>query len=244
MLIRYIVSTMPSKFVLKEYKTGSHYHIFNRGVNEMRIFSSEDDYVEFLGYLEQYLSLPPDPENLRREVSFKGVSFKGIPRQPKNFATSIDLEAFVLMPNHFHLLIKQNEEKAMETFMRALATRYATYFNKTHGRRGYFFEGPYKAVEIAGPDRLLHMTRFIHRKPAKYLDDLTKAYSSYGDYVDLTNKRTWLKNSEILSILKENPFPDQEFSTYEQFVREYRGDAKAILSDIVIDEENEGYYES
>ena len=52
------------------------------------------------------------------------------------------------MPNHFHLLIKQIDERSMSRFMQSAITRYVLYFNWKHGRVGSLFQGPYKAAVI------------------------------------------------------------------------------------------------
>ncbi|HEY4714156.1 MAG TPA: hypothetical protein VIH30_07975, partial [Aquirhabdus sp.] len=82
---------MPSKHVVKEYAPDSYYHIYSRGVEKRQIFLDEKDFAVFLNMLKRYLS-PVGAFDLSR-------------REYPNFANQIELNAYCLMQNHFHLLI-------------------------------------------------------------------------------------------------------------------------------------------
>src|SRR3989344_8907196 len=153
---------MPKKNSIKTYVKNGYYHIYNRGVEKRTIFEEDFDYKVFLNYLKEYLE--PVNETKKRKTIFtlKGGSFQGVPHQPKNYFQRIELIAFCLMPNHFHLLIKQNDQKVIEHFMRSLATRYSMYFNKKYKRVGKLFQGHYKAVLVSDDRQLLHLSRYIH----------------------------------------------------------------------------------
>ena len=69
------------------------------------------------------------------------------------------------MPNHFHLLLYQNDETAIAEFMRTLCTSYTMYFNRRNERVGHLFQGRYKARKIDSDAYNLHITRYIHLNP-------------------------------------------------------------------------------
>jgi len=98
---------MPPRNIIKVYSQDGYYHIYNRGVGKRRIFKEKSDYLTFLSFLKEALSEPVDPDLLKETFTLQGCSFQGVPHQPKNFHNKLYLLAFCLMPNHFHLLVRQ-----------------------------------------------------------------------------------------------------------------------------------------
>lgn len=142
---------MPSKNVIKQYLEGGFYHIYNRGVDKRTIFEDPLDYKMFLSYLKNYL-LPRRPEQVR-------------PVRASNIFEEIKLICYCLMPNHFHLLIKQVTKSAIISFMRRITNAYTKYFNERYKRVGPLFQGRYKAILVTEEPYLLHLTRYIHLNP-------------------------------------------------------------------------------
>lgn len=225
------MTPMPSRNRIKSYETNAYYHVYNRGVEKRTIFQDEQDYAVFLSYLKNYL-LPKDKLKLQKQLADPKIPFKEKDKlinliRLNNFADSLDLLAFCLMPNHFHLLIKQYDEKAIHQFMNSLGTRYSAYFNKRNSRVGPLYQGVYKAVMVESDEQLLHLSRYIHRNPIKLLRPAQKLadyrFSSYRQYLGLINYK-WMKVGEILNFFsKSNPR-----ATYRYFVEGYKGDDKLI----------------
>src|SRR3989344_98334 len=115
---------MPSKNIIKTYINDSYYHLYNRGVEKRVIFLDDQDYKTFLSYLKFYLTSP-----LRGETPKYFAS-----QTLNNHADQIKIIAYCLMPNHFHLFVKQKDKRAISYFMRSLLTRYGMYFNKRYKR--------------------------------------------------------------------------------------------------------------
>jgi len=209
---------MPQKNTVKIFISDGIYHIYNRGVEKRTIFTHENDYKVFLNCLKQAL-LPPD--RIQQEIktfTLKGTTFKGVAKPPKNFFGQIELFAYSLMPNHFHLLLKQRDSRVIDHFMRSIATRYSMYFNKHNHRKGTLFEGIYKAINITEEPYLLHLSRYIHRNSLPLSKDLVNAYSSYGDYLGL-RKTEWVKPEIILSAFEPTKLPFlKHTNTYKSFV--------------------------
>jgi len=249
---------MPSRNSLKEYIKDGYYHVYNRGVEKRIIFEDDQDYKVFLKYLKEILS-PPDPDSLKTTFTLggqsyqalrvplknyfglqglsldQGQSFKIVKKFLKNYSQEIDLIAYCLMPNHFHLLLKQRTKTSLEGFMRALMTRYSMYFNKRYDRVGSLFQGRYKAVLIENEAYLVHLSRYIHLNPAELHMDLMKAYSSYGEYVGIRNT-PWIKKGFVLDLFSNKLSPEfKRMKDYKDFVEKYKVDSAALLGDLVLE---------
>lgn len=226
---------MSSKNTIKIYAPDAYYHVYNRGVEKRTIFIDDQDYRVFLTYLKEALLPPPKPEERRINVTFKGSTFKGIPRLPKNFNTNIKLIAFVLMPNHFHLLVHQKNERDIKSFVHSLLTRYSVYFNKRYERVGRLFQGIYKATLVDSEGYLLHLSRYIHRNPLELEKTLTEAYSSYAAYLG-KQKIDWLKPNIVLSYFSQKSLPVlKKVNSYQAFVEELQIDEANTLGNLTLD---------
>lgn len=207
---------MPSKNIIKQYVKNGYYHIYNRGVDKRTIFQNENDYVVFLRFLKEYLLPPGHPDlDVLREISPR--------RLPVNCFNEVELLAYCLMPNHFHLLVKQITEKGLIRFMRALSTNYVMYFNHKYSRVGPLFQGNYKAALIDEDPYFLYISGYIHANPAELITrvgPLQKledySFSSYPFY--LGDKRCeWVKPDDVISVFKENT---KSKSSYKEFVED------------------------
>lgn len=223
---------MPSPNTVKTYLKNGYYHIYNRGVEKRNIFLDEQDYHVFLKYLKEYLSPIESSINLKVEFTLKGSTFKGVARQPKNYLNKIELCAFCLIPNHFHLLIKQNEERIIDKFMKSISTRYSMYFNKKYNRVGPLFQGIYKAVLVNNDVYLLHLTRYIHLNPRKHNIKSSNDYSSYLYYQKINNAK-WINTNDILRFFEKKTLPDfKKINSYKNFVENYATESEKILEDM------------
>jgi putative transposase len=145
---------MPSRNLVKIYISDSYYHIYNRGANKQDIFLEPQDYAVFLNLLKRYLRRQPEKDNKGREY--------------ESFYDILELLAFCLMPNHFHLFVYQHRPDAITQLLRGVATSYTGYFNKKYKRTGPLFGDRFKASLINDDDYLLHITRYIHLNAANY----------------------------------------------------------------------------
>ncbi len=230
---------MPCKNTIKTYVKDGIYHIYNRGVDKRNIFLDHQDYKVFLRFLKEALSPPLDLKVKAITVSLKGSTFKGIPRQPKNMQKKIQLLCYCLMPNHFHLLIKQKTERAIKEFMHSITTRYSIYFNKKNDRVGSLFQGIYKAVLIEKEAYLLHLSRYIHRNPIKFTEAISSTYSSYADYLKLRNTK-WINTDLLLSFFKTNhneliSIP-KNINSYKNFVEFDNNNDQNMLGRLIIED--------
>ena len=226
---------MPARNIIKVYSENSFYHIYNRGVEKRIIFKDEQDYGVFLGYLKEYLSPPEDFSKYKKIVTFKGETFKGVPRVPNNYSKEIELLVYCLMPNHFHFIVKQYPDRSIQNFVRSLCTRYSMYFNKRYTRVGSLFQGPYKAVLVNNEEYLLHLSRYIHQNPEELNINLAKAHSSYPEYIG-ERKTEWVKTDLILSFFnKATESFVRGFNTYKNFVEGSEINSSEILGKMILE---------
>lgn len=225
---------MPARNVIKQYAPKGYYHIYNRGVEKRKIFLDKQDYSVFLSYLKEYLTpknekslfdilASPTSSPLEKDKARKLLRMN-------NFADEITLLAYCLMPNHFHLSIKQKSMKAIDKFMNSFGTRYTIYFNLKYKRVGPLYQDVYKAVQVVTDEQLLHLTRYIHKQAlALQGDALQEQPSSYQEYVG-KRKTEWISSSEVLSYFSTvNPT-----LSYEAFVSQE--DDSVALQEILIEE--------
>src|SRR3989344_4059724 len=102
---------MPAKNAIKQYLKGGYYHLYKRGVEKRLTFMDEQDYGVLLSYLKEYL-LPKDLKSLHERLADSTITSQERDKILKklrlnNFTEEITLLAYCLMPNHFHLFIKQ-----------------------------------------------------------------------------------------------------------------------------------------
>lgn len=219
---------MPGKNALKTYIEDGFYHVYNRGVEKRDIFLDEQDYKVFLNYLRLYLTPKDDSIILikkRDDLSDDQKNEKISKLMAlKNYFNKIELLCYVLMPNHFHLIIRQKNKEDMEDFTRSLITKYSKYFNKRYDRVGPLFQGRYNAVLITNERYLIHLGRYIHLNPQGIVivnkqSLLSYLWSSYPSYVNNTSV-SWLNKNYFLSdFTKNNGF---SFDSYQGFVEGYR----------------------
>lgn len=234
---------MPSKNSIKLYVENSYYHIYNRGVDKKNLFNDKQDYAVFLGLLKRYLiPIPKEDETKKIQNNQNKVQNKVGPRKVRyrtDLFEKVQLISYCLMPNHFHLMIKQTTKEAITDIMRALSNSYVIYFNKKYKRTGPLFTGRYKAVLVEGDSYLLHLTRYIHLNPLDLgyarSDLVNYPYSSFSSY--LNKKRVdWIFPEEILSFFRTAQKKDpNDLLSYQSFVDDCPQNSKDVLAELTID---------
>ena len=189
-------------FVQDEY-----YHLYNRGVEKRIIFQDKQDYEHFLSLV--YLC------NSKRSITLRDIG--------KNFDRGnpfVSIGAYCLMPNHFHILLKQREEGGISTYMRKVLTGYASYFNKKNKRTGTLFENVFKSSHIDNDTYLRYSYAYIHLNPAKLIDKDWKNKKVKNKSLLLRNVLSYQYSSlqeytqEKYTILNPGDFPNY-FKTLE-----------------------------
>lgn len=159
--------------------SGEIYHVFNRGSDQRDLFLHPKDYLRFVRTLFYYQFSNP-------KIKLSLFNKNHINTLPQIYdSTLIDMLCYCLMPNHFHLLIKQTQNSGISTFLSQLTNSYTKYFNAKYKRSGPLFQGTFKAVRIETNEQLIHVSRYIHINPVvarivRNLEDYK--WSSYQEY--------------------------------------------------------------
>ncbi|CAN5628587.1 hypothetical protein BH23PAT2_BH23PAT2_08740 [soil metagenome] len=198
---------MPARNIVKYYAVDSFYHIYNRGVEKRKIFLDDNDYRYFLYLLKRHLG--------------KEIAQDKAGRLLPNYRQEVELLAFCLITNHFHLLIWQKDLDGMTKFMRSICTSYTVYFNKKYKRVGKLLQGAFKAKRITTDEYYQHISRYIHLNPPS--EPLEYEWSSIA-YYSGELQADWIKPQKILDIFGS-------WQTYKLFLEDY-ADHKEILDEI------------
>lgn len=175
------------------FAPGEYYHLYNRGTDKRVIFLDDEDHDRFVSLLYLCNSGIPIHRSDHPAATLRRLFL--IDRE----TTLVDIGAYCLMPNHFHILLREYSEGGVSLFMKKLLTAYAMYFNKKYERIGTLFEGPFRSRHIGRDEYLKYLFAYIHLNPIGIIDDGWKkkiihskqvaekfiseySYSSYIDY--------------------------------------------------------------
>ena len=206
------------------FAPNEYYHVYNRGNSKQVIFKEKIDYTRFIKLL--FLS--------NGSNSFK-IQFLG--KDPYDFERGeqlVDIGAYCLMPNHFHLILKQKPNGSISRFMQKLSTGYSMYCNNKYKREGTLFEGRFKAEHVDNDRYLKYLFSYIHLNPVNIIDASWKEdgiknksnafkfikdyqFSSFQDYIGVDRSQTKIVNIKA--------FPDyfQNKKSFEEELFDWLG---------------------
>lgn len=216
---------MERKFV---FSVGEYYHVYNRGVDKRIIFESMGEYKRFLMLL--YLCNSNNHVDINK-LLLEGRSFLDILSLDTGEGITA-LGAYVLMPNHFHLLARETMNGGLSKFMGKVSTGYSMYFNKKHNRSGSLFQGRFQAKHVKKDEYLRYIFAYIHLNPVKLLEPNWKENGiknklvaqkfldsySYSSYFDHTGIRRLEQK-----ILDKKAFPNyfNEAKDFDDFISDW-----------------------
>ncbi|MEK7535392.1 MAG: transposase [Patescibacteria group bacterium] len=158
--------------------TGEYYHVFNHGVERNNIFETQTEFSRFLLGMKLFNSKEP--------ISSIREYFENGKNNDKKITDVhlVDIVAYCLNPNHYHMLLKQVSDGGIAEFMKRLNGAYTWYFNATNKRKGALFRGKYKSKHISDNDYLLHVSAYVNLNNLVHnLSGRTAVKSSWGEYV-------------------------------------------------------------
>ena len=196
---------------------GEYYHIYSRGSDKRKIFHDSADYERFQKLL--YLA--------NSDKSFRFETIKDV-YEVRRGERLVSIGAYCPMPNHLHILIKQNSENGISKFMQKFLTAYSMYYNIKYERTGSLLEGKFKVEHLENDTYLKYIFSYIHLNPVKLiypnwkenglsnkkrvLDFLNKyTYSSFLDYTGISRPEN--------TILNRKEFPNY-FPSIKRFENE------------------------
>jgi len=183
-----------------EYE-GAFYHVLSRGIEQRDIFYDNADRQNFLNILGS---------------------------MSERF--NIDIYAYVLMTNHYHLLVKTNKANLSRS-LQWLGTTYTGRFNRRHDRRGHLFQGRFRSIIVENDAYLIQLSFYIHRNPVRagLVERLANyRWSSYPAYTYGSAQPNWLNTEFLLSQFNVQ----DKHRAYREKVQEYAREEKRIWEDV------------
>ncbi len=211
-----------------DFVQGEYYHIYNRGNSKQKIFLDDRDRERFLKLL--YLC------NSKQRIDFSNdiVKRKINAWDFEKGESIVNIGAWVLMPNHFHLYVTPKTEallpsgNAVSDFMQRVLTAYSKYFNAKYRRSGSLFEGKFKAVHMEKDVQAKYLFSYIHLNPLKLMDPGWKGreVKNKKKALRFLNSYIWSSYAEYIGAIRpENKIISRidflnYFSTRRDFERE------------------------
>lgn len=181
---------------------GAIYHVLSRGNGRQDIFRSDDDRRLFLELIGQV-----------------------------NDRFDIEVHAYVLMSNHYHLLLKTREANLSKA-MQWLGTTYTRRFNLKNRHCGHLFQGRFKSIIVENDAYLLRLSCYIHRNPlrAGLVSRLIDyPWSSYRAYAYGRKQRPdWLTTETLLNQLGG----EDRYNAYRTMAQQYAKEQSSVWEDV------------
>lgn len=217
------------------------YHILNRGIDKRKVFLDKQDYFRFVHDLFEFNDQGILNSTFRnfQKVIMNDVQRRSFEEKRRSRKLLVDIYAFCLMPNHYHLLISPKIENGVSKFMHKMGTGYVKYFNQKYDRRGTIFESRYKSILVSKEPHFYHLPYYIHFNPLdlkfkEWREGKLKDYKQATEYLD--NYR-W---SSHLDYLGKKNFPsvtNRAFLTrIFGGIKEYEKSIKQRLKDLELEE--------
>lgn len=152
-----------------------YFHVYNRGAHKEKTFLESADYNRFVDLL--YLA------NSDKPVRYSRAKQAGLYLFDRG-ETQVNIIAYCLMPNHFHIFLREKYPGSKAIFMKKLCTAYSMYFNKKYDHSGIVFQGVYKEKAVLD-DRYFHyLIQYIHLNPFD-VDSARQLKNFSSDYFEM-----------------------------------------------------------
>jgi len=155
------------------FVVGEFYHVYNRGTRKSKIFLSESDYRRWEECLYWCNKFGYPYSLLRQQINQAKKSGRNVKEVVEQIEMQyrlpeplVNVISYAHMPNHFHLVLRQNMDGGISKFMHKVSVSYAKYFNKKYILTGSLYEGNFRAVLIESEPQLLEVSRYVHTNPA------------------------------------------------------------------------------
>jgi len=201
--------------------SGEYYHIYNRGAFKQTLFRDRNDHTRFLFYV-LYSQSPISFGHITRAVKTFSPhdGFMVAAEETSDIILNryVELTAFCLMPNHYHLIIKELYAGGIAAYMQRLGNGYTKYFNTRYETTGSIFQGAYQARHIADNNYLLYLSAYIHRNPRELKRWRGKEFGyPWSSLQDFTEANRW--GGLLMSDIIADQFETTPNSNYKDFVK-------------------------
>jgi len=212
------------------FAPGEFYHVYNHGIEDRDIVSDEYDSFRFLESLKMFNNEEPIgsiyEQSFHREESFGCWTTK---------SKLVNIVAYCLNPNHFHLLLEQVSDNGISEFMKRLGGGYTRYYNTRNKRRGHLFHGKFKAIWVNTNEYLLHVSAYIN------LNDRVHQINQLGGPTTKLIRTSWEEyTGTVKELICEKDIILGQFRNKGEY-KEYAEDALPIMLDRKKTEREEKY---
>ncbi|MBU1159697.1 transposase [Patescibacteria group bacterium] len=228
------------KFVPNEY-----YHIYNRTIFNISQFKD----TKSAERLAQAFLIANSTESTRAFQFLRNhqdATIEDALRIAKEGEKLVDILCYVIMPDHYHLLLKEIKENGISNFIHKCNISVAKYINIKNDRSGPLFESLFKSKHIATNEYLLHLSLYIHLNPLDFLVGkywrehkiknwnlsqkklLNYPWSSLKAFLYKNYEDRIVSGTEIIL----NQFKDRK--EYESFLQEWSEESISKINDIII----------
>ncbi|OGZ08017.1 MAG: hypothetical protein A3C93_00500 [Candidatus Lloydbacteria bacterium RIFCSPHIGHO2_02_FULL_54_17] len=197
------------------FAPGEYYHLYNRGVEQRIIFTDKKDHARFIALLR--CCNTDETLNLQQHFKTGGTYEKLFQFPDKDRLVAIG--AYCLMPNHFHILVRELIDGGVSRFMLKLGTAYSMYFNRKYSRKGRLFSGPFQARHVAEDNYLKYLYAYIHLNPVKIVEPKWR-------------EKGIMRRNDVRKFLAQ-----YDFSSYQDYLGEHR-----VVSAVLSPSEFPGYF--
>jgi len=214
----------------REAITDSIVHVYNRGVKKQNIFRKQSDLFRLLHSLyyfnTEHPTAPSWARDLARAGSMRTFTWPGHwkPRSPL-----VSILAFTIMPNHFHLVLKELVDGGLSKFMHRISMGYSKFINEKYDESGSLFEGTYKMRRVDDDTDMQNLLVYtMVKNPFElYPGGLTQACQEFDRAYAHALKYPLTSLAEFIghtkpAILDHNLLRDigTDPSTFQEFARE------------------------
>jgi REP element-mobilizing transposase RayT len=171
-----------------------YYHAYNRGTNKSNIVRDKFDLIRLEKSLYYFNTIDPIgsiyEEDLRRNSKKKNLEV----RLPSK-SSLLELDAYIINPNHYHLLVKVEKPESLSKYLQRLNTGYTKYFNNKYDRSGVLFQGKTKRDLIETDAKLNYLRGYIlfndvvHGLKSKALVKSSRFVKKYSSHILDEGKR-------------------------------------------------------
>jgi putative transposase len=192
------------------------YHCYSRSIDRQPVFKDTADYNRFL----ESLYLCNGNRRLLRSAMYR-PSHEHLLTLERG-SPLVAVGAYCLMPNHFHLLLRQVSDNGISTFMQKVGTSFSMYYNTKYEHIGNVFIKPFRAKHIEKDDYFQQIVQYIHLNPVEIFEPRWKEavvrdmkrlpqklksyqYSSFLDFDGLKRPENAIVDQSVIQMLEKPP---------------------------------------
>ena len=211
---------------------GEFYHVYNRGTDKRNVVGDTEDVGRFMQSVEEFNSVEPIG-SIYENSFYKSPHPLG---HPMSKSKLVNLIAYCLNPNHYHLILEPKTDNGVEKFMQKLGNGYTKYFNNKHKRSGVLFQGKFKSAHIDSNESLLHLSIYVNlnNRTHQLGHLMSKLVRNSWDEYTKTGVVGLCKKNVILGQFKnQNEYKNFALDSLEYFVEKRRDadELKNVLFD-------------